>query len=97
MPLDQTFVSVLQLLHVGLIPQSLQFVITLAPIVLTVFLCVTFWGLWVDYVRSDQFLGLKYTLLELKLPKDTFKSPKAMEVFLNSLHNTADGSHYAQY
>jgi hypothetical protein len=51
----------------------------------------------VDYVRSKQFLGLKYTLLELKLPKDTFKSPKAMEVVFNSIHNTSDGSMFAQF
>jgi hypothetical protein len=55
------------------------------------------WPLWVRYVRGKNFLKIKYTVLELKLPKDTFKSPLAMEVFLNSLHNTSDGSLYAQY
>jgi len=39
----------------------------------------------------------KYVVLELKLPKDTFKSPLAMEVFLQSLHNTADGNYFKQY
>ena len=56
-----------------------------------------FWPLWVRYIRSKNFLSLKYTVLEIKLPKDTFKSPAAMEVFLQSLHNTADGSTFAQY
>lgn len=56
-----------------------------------------FWPLWLRYVRAKFFLSLKYTVLELKLPKETTKSPLAMEVFLQSLHNTADGSAFAQY
>jgi hypothetical protein len=63
---------------------------------LAVLLGKIFWGLWVDYVRGDQFLNKKYTVLELKLPKDTWKSPKAMEVFLNSLHNTSNGSFFSK-
>jgi len=31
------------------------------------------------------------------LPKDTFKSPLAMETFLHALHNTSDGSLYNQF
>jgi hypothetical protein len=42
-------------------------------------------------------LNKKYTVLELKLPKDTWKSLKAMEVFLNSLHNTSNGSFFSQF
>ncbi len=97
MTLDQTVLSVIEQFNSSLLPNSIQFIIALAPVVLAVFLCVVFWGLWVDYVQGKQFLGLKYTCLELKLPKDTFKSPQAMEVVLNSLHNTADGSLYAQF
>jgi hypothetical protein len=71
--------------------------ITVSPIFLVMVLFVTFWDLWVNYVRSKQIFLTKYMVLELKLPKDTFKSPKAMEVFLQSLHNTADGNYYKQY
>jgi len=31
------------------------------------------------------------------LPRDLMKSPLAMELFLNSIHNTSDGSNFAQY
>ena len=55
------------------------------------------WPLWLRYIRAKFSYGLKYTLLELRLPKDVFKSPLAMEVVLNSIHNTANGSTYAQY
>ncbi|MFA6554192.1 MAG: hypothetical protein WCS89_01660 [Candidatus Paceibacterota bacterium] len=97
MPIDVTASSVLQSFQTTFIPQSIQFIIALAPIALVFLLGDIFWRLWVDYIRGKNFLKIKKTLLELKLPKDTFKSPKAMEVFLNSLHNTADGSKYNQY
>jgi hypothetical protein len=97
MPIDPLVNSVIQDFKTVLIPEALQFAITFAPIILVVILAKIFWGLWVDYVRGEQFFNKKYVVLELKLPKDTWKSPKAMEVFLNSLHNDKDGSLYAKY
>ncbi len=75
----------------------INILITIAPIFLVIILFVMFWDLWVNYVRSKQVFSTKYVVLELKLPKDTFKSPQAMEIFLQSLHNTSDGGNYAQY
>jgi hypothetical protein len=40
---------------------------------------------------------MKYAVLEMRLPKDTFKSPLAMEVFLQSIHNASDGTKFNQY
>ena len=97
MPLEQTFAYLVQNFQINLLPQSIQIAIALAPIMLMWLLAVIFWDLWVDYVRSSHFLEVKYTVLELKLPKDTFKSPLAMESVLNSIHNTSDGSKYSQY
>jgi len=97
MNIDQAVAEIIKQFHAVFIPQSIQVLLTFAPVAFCLLMAVIFWDLWVDYVRGKQFLGLKYTVLELKLPKDTWKSPKAMEVFLNSLHNTADGSKYAQY
>jgi hypothetical protein len=97
MSVETPFVSLYAEVLNTLLPNSLQFMITGAPVLLFIFLFVIFWDLWVDYVRCSNFLATKYTVLELKLPKETFKSPQAMEVFLNSLHNTADGNFYAQY
>jgi len=97
MPVDITVASVTNLFKTTFIPESLQFIFAFAPIFLAILLGKIFWGLWVDFVRAEKILATKYTVLELKLPKDTWKSPKAMEVFLNSLHNTSDGSNYSQY
>ncbi|MFA6601699.1 MAG: hypothetical protein WCT02_02450 [Candidatus Paceibacterota bacterium] len=79
------------------VPGSLQFLLYIAPIFLMVLLAIIFWDLWVDYVQGKQFLGLKYTVLELKLPKDTFKSPKAMETVLNTMNNTSGENWFSMF
>ncbi len=83
--------------HSTFLPSVTNVLVTISPVVLSIFLFILAWNLWVDYVRGKNFLSLKYTVLELKLPKETFKSPLAMETILHSFHNTADGSKYAQY
>lgn len=97
MPIDSTVESTLSLLQSDLLPHSVQYVLAIAPFVLVIIFGQTFWRLWKDYVRSKTILEKKYVVLELKLPKDTWKSPKAMEIFFNSLHNTSDGSIYAKF
>lgn len=94
---EQFYRTLLSDLQADIFPQALQFAIAISPVLLAITLGMIFWPLWVDYVRSKNFLKIKRTLLEIRLPKDTFKSPLAMEVFLQSLHNTSDGSAYKQY
>jgi hypothetical protein len=72
-------------------------VIPVMPMLLAYILFKLFWPLWVNYVRSDTFSRRKYSVLEVKLPRESFRSPAAMELFLNSLHNTSDGNFFAQY
>ena len=43
------------------------------------------WELWVEYVRGLYFAKQEYILLEIKLPKEIFKSPRAAEFFISSL------------
>ncbi len=97
MPIEQLFQILLTEFKSIIAPQALQYVIFISPVALAVMLVMILWPLWVRYIRAKQFLSLKYTVLEIKLPKDTFKSPLAMEVFLQSLHNTSDGSNFAQF
>ncbi len=77
--------------------QVIQVLITVSPVILALILFMIFWPIWMNYVRSSFFFSLKYAFLEIKLPKETLKSPLAMEVFLNAIHNTADGSKFSQY
>ncbi|MEQ1561172.1 MAG: hypothetical protein ABL899_00450 [Nitrospira sp.] len=44
--------------------------------------------LWLDYVRALFFAKQTYILLEIKLPREMFKSPKAAEFFIAGLYNT---------
>lgn len=69
-----------------------------APIFLAFILALIFWPLWVNYVRSSFFLSQKTSLLEIKIPKEHFRSPHAMELFLTSLHQTGgEGTWYDKY
>ena len=75
----------------------IQLLIEISPVILAWILLTIFVPLWIDYVQSKFIYSLKFVLLEIKLPKDIFKSPLAMETVLNALHNTADGSNFAKY
>jgi len=44
--------------------------------------------IWLIYIRNKFLDGLSWIMLELKFPRDTTKTPKAMEQFFNALHAT---------
>jgi len=50
------------------------------------------WHAWVYYVQANFRAEQKWVLLEIKIPKETYKSPLAMEVVLNALHQTGGES-----
>ena len=74
-----------------------QILIFISPIILAFVLFTLFWKLWINYIRSDFIFSLKYTLLEIRLPKEMLKSPLSMELVMNALHNTADGNNYSKF
>jgi hypothetical protein len=54
-------------------------------------LVIMAWNLWLSYIQTVFLKGLKWTLLEVRPPKEVFKSPAAMELVLNSLYAGAQG------
>lgn len=61
-------------------------------------LLIVAFKLWVFYARRKSILGLKRILLEIRLPKDTYKSPLAMEIILGALHlPLREGKWYTKY
>jgi hypothetical protein len=90
----QSFISDIQ---ATIVPQAIQYFLFASPLLLSILLGQIFWPLWLRYIRSKFSYSLKYTLLELRLPKDVFKSPLAMEVVFQAIHNTANGSAFGQY
>ncbi|NBV43207.1 hypothetical protein EBR96_10655, partial [bacterium] len=41
---------------------------------------------WLEYVRKLKISEASFTMIEIKIPKEIFKSPAAMEVMLNSMY-----------
>jgi len=98
MPVEQLFTLLVGDFQSSVLPQSVQYAIAVSPLLLAFILATLFWPLWVRYVRAKFFLSQKQVLLEIRLPKDTFKSPLAMELFLTALHQTGgEGTWYAKY
>jgi len=65
---------------------------------LPIVLSVTLVRSWVYYVRMKFNISREYILLEIRLPKETFKSPVAMEMFLEGINLTSrEGNWYTKY
>ena len=47
-------------------------------------LLILAWELWLTYVRKEYLSSLKWTLLEVRLPREIYKSPLAMELVLST-------------
>jgi len=62
------------------------------PIWLPLAFIVSFFNAWVYFRRSAYWQKLGSVLLEIRLPREIFKSPAAMEIVLGAMHQTADES-----
>lgn len=51
-------------------------------------LAILFWEAWARYVRAYMIARRKYIVLEVKIPRDIAKSPKAMESIFAGIHGT---------
>ena len=96
MTLYQVFVDTVASFKSVMTPMVVNYLVVFSPLILAVFFGVIFWDLWMRYVRAKFFFSQKYSVLEVRLPKDMYKSPLAMELFLNSFHNPTDGNWYKQ-
>ncbi len=64
---------------------------------LPVILFLIFWKLWLYYIRSRFVSKIDWTILEIKLPREIMKGPRAMEVVLNMLYQPSDGNFLDKY
>lgn len=62
-----------------------------APLWLPVVLFTGAWSAWARYVRSRFIAGQRDMLLEVRIPRDIFKSPRAMEMVFNNFANLTSG------
>ena len=98
MPFDQMISSLFGEASGTILPQSVYIMAVISPIILALILGYMAKDLWVRYIRAKHFISQKYILLQIRLPKETFKSPVAMELFLTALHQTGgEGNWYQKY
>src|SRR3989338_4509131 len=50
------------------------------------------WEIWAVYVHAYYYSHIGWAFLEIKVPGEIAKSPRAMETVFNSLHNTRTGN-----
>ena len=61
-------------------------------------LALLVWDLWITYRRAQFFQKQTHILLEIRLPREIFKSPKAAEFFIAGLyHVIGEGNWYEKY
>ena len=69
-----------------------------APLWVPVLLVHFTWQQWVRFRRAEFIASQEYVLLELRMPRDTKRTPLAMETVFANLHMTAgESTNYAKY
>ncbi len=86
------FIPFFNFFHQQLFVDVFHILTILSPVWLPILLWNIFWVLWLNAIRSEFFYKQKYLVLEIRLPKENFKSPLAMELFLHTLHQTSGES-----
>lgn len=68
--------------------EAFNLLYVLGPYWIPPFLAVWFYSLWRRYVQAKYRLDREWVLLEIKLPLEIQKSPKAMEIVMTIFHQT---------
>jgi len=68
-----------------------------APIWVPLILLELFLHAWFEYIRMRWIAGEGFAMIEIKIPKETMKSPSAMEIFITSLHQTGTATFIDTY
>lgn len=74
---------------IDLISQYGPIIIDWFPLWGPVFFGAIFYNVWMSYIRRHQLHNQEFVLLEVTLPKEQNKSPKAMELVLHAFHQTS--------
>lgn len=77
----------------------LQFLLSTAFLWVPVLLAIIFWRVWISYVRADFISAMQgsWELMEIKIPREVAKSPAAMEIVLQALHQHGSGHWYDRW
>ncbi len=64
------------------------------PLIIFIALAVFSWRAWKRYIEADFISKMQWVMLEIKLPRETYKSPKAMEIVFGAFHQAPGGNFY---
>lgn len=79
-------------------PVTIDFLLFVLPILIPIFLIWILAQLWVNYVRTRFISEQENAIYQIFPPQDVFKSPVAMELFLEALYQTGgEGDPIAKY
>ncbi len=67
------------------------------PFVIFIALAAIFWEVWVLYIQQLSISKEEMILLEIRLPKELTKSPRAMEIILGTFAQGSPSNWYAAY
>ncbi len=66
-----------------------EFIGNILPFFAVVVLGLIAWKFWMKYIQMNYIAGIEWTTLQVKIPRDVWKTPQAMEfVLLNAFHQT---------
>lgn len=68
-----------------------------APLWAPIVLLITAVNMWMRYIRLEFITKEGFVLMEIKVPKETMKSPLAMEIFFTSLYQTGSATYIDTY
>lgn len=75
---------------------AIGFILATSPIWLPFVTFGLFYNYWLEFVQREFNMKQGRVTLELRLPQEVFKSPEAMELVLNQLHQTASQDNLVQ-
>lgn len=81
-------------LRLELLISVVKVIVSTSPIWLPLFLFFVFISIYIRYARLKAIIKEGNILLEIKLPRDVFKSPLAMEIIITSLYQTGSSTFY---
>ncbi|PIR44849.1 MAG: hypothetical protein COV10_03115 [Candidatus Vogelbacteria bacterium CG10_big_fil_rev_8_21_14_0_10_51_16] len=86
---------VIEIIFGGLLG-ALVSALRMAPISVPIILIFFSYRAWRSYLLMEFLASVKWVTLEIRLPRDIFKSPTAMEVVLNAFNQPSAGDNYSK-
>lgn len=86
------FLEILYAIQTILVPEVVKILIVLLPFAVPFMLLMAWWIMRLNAIQLKFLQTINPVLLEIKLPKELFKSPAAMEIFFSYMSQGGPGS-----